>query len=128
MILQPIRDEHGAVLGYAKMTRDLTEKKQVDDAISLSEERFRALIAAIENYAVILLDADGMVLTWNDGAQQLKGFKSEEIIGQPVNKFYVEEDVQAGLPAQHLKTAASQGRLNSPDGEENATAASFSPM
>lgn len=111
MILQPIRDEHGTVLGFAKMARDLTEKKLADDKMLESETRFKALIDAIENYAVILLDADGTVLTWNDGAQQLKGFRAEEIIGQPVSKFYLDEDVQSGLPAQHLKLTATQGRM-----------------
>ncbi len=111
MILQPIRDDEGTLVGYCKMARDLTEKKQADDAMAESEARFRALIAAIENYAIILLDVDGTVVTWNDGAQQLKGFRAEEIIGQPVSKFYLDEDVHSGLPAQHLKMAASQGRL-----------------
>lgn len=111
MILQPIRDQEGNLVGYAKMARDMTERKAADDALVESDERFRALIAAIENYAIILLDIYGKVVTWNDGAEQLKGFKAEEIIGQSLSRFYLDEDVQAGLPTEHLKMAASRGRV-----------------
>lgn len=111
MILQPLRDKNGALVGFAKMARDLTERKLNEDMIAESEARFRALIDAIENFAIILLDANGMVVTWNDGAQQLKGFKANEIIGQHVSRFYLADDVQKGLPATHLAMAAAQGRL-----------------
>jgi len=111
MILQAIHDDDGKLIGFAKMARDLTERKLHEDALVESEARLKALIAAVENYAIILLDADGTVLTWNDGAQQLKGFSANEIIGQSFSKFYLEEDIQKGLPAMHLRQIAQEGRL-----------------
>ena len=79
---------------------------------SLSEEqRYRLLIEAVTDYAIYMLDADGIVTSWNPGAQRFKGYRAEEIIGQHFSRFYVPEDQQSGLPARALAIAASQGHF-----------------
>ena len=76
-----------------------------------SEERFRLLVDAVVDYAIYMLDLDGNVASWNSGAQRIKGYSAEEIIGQHFSKFYTPEDLEIGLPARGLKTAAEEGRF-----------------
>ncbi len=76
-----------------------------------SEERFRLLVDAVVDYAIYMLDLDGNVASWNSGAQRIKGYGAEEIIGQHFSKFYTPEDLEIGLPARGLKTAAEEGRF-----------------
>jgi PAS domain S-box-containing protein len=80
-------------------------------ALLVSEERFRLLVDAVVDYAIYMLDLDGNVSSWNSGAQRIKGYSAEEIIGQHFSKFYAPEDVKIGLPARGLKTAAEEGRF-----------------
>lgn len=75
-----------------------------------SDQVFRLLVQSVQDYAIYLLDADGRVATWNEGAQRMKGYRAEEIIGQPISAFFLPEDVEAGRPEQELKTAAELGR------------------
>ena len=83
---------------------------RADDALRESEERFRLFVEGVHDYAIILLDREGAVVSWNAGAERVKGYKTEEIIGRSFAVFYVPEDVVAGKPARELKLAAEQGR------------------
>src|SRR6516164_1142677 len=76
----------------------------------LSEEHFEQLVAAVQDYAVVLLDREGIVATWNAGAERIKGYRPEEIVGQPFSRFYPPELVEQGWPAEELKRAAAEGR------------------
>ena len=110
-ILDPIRAEDGALLGYAKITRDITERKEREDALQQSERRFQILVDSVEDYAIYMLDPLGHVATWNAGARRFKGYEADEIVGEHFSKFFLPEDRREGLPARILATAVSEGRF-----------------
>ncbi|HEY6618177.1 MAG TPA: PAS domain S-box protein [Steroidobacteraceae bacterium] len=110
-ILQSVHDERGAIIGYAKITRDITERVQAQNALLETERRFRILVDAVIDYAIFMLDPSGVVINWNAGAERLKGYIADEIIGQHFSKFYSQEDRAIGLPSRFLDTAAKEGRL-----------------
>lgn len=109
-ILTAVRDGNGRLLGYSKITRDLTEHDMNEEALRRSEERFRLIVESVVDYAIFMLDADGRVATWNAGAKRIKGYDAAEIIGSPYARFFTPEDVAAGKPARALATAAAEGR------------------
>ncbi len=100
-----------ALIGFAKVTRDVTERLASREQLQESESRFRQLVNAVIDYAVFQLDPEGYVLTWNTGAERIKGYAPSEIIGHHFSQFYTEEDRQAGLPRKGLATAAAEGRF-----------------
>ncbi|WP_225410252.1 sensor histidine kinase [Stigmatella hybrida] len=111
VILTPIRDATGTLVGFAKITRDLTARRKAEEQLRQSEERFRLLVSSIRDYAVFMLEPDGRVSSWNTGAQQLKGYQAQEIIGHPLSRFYLEEDVARGKPWDLLREATEHGRV-----------------
>lgn len=111
IIIDAIRDEDGELLGFAKITRDLSDRKIAEEALKKSEEQFRRLVPGVNDYAIYMLDLDGHVASWNYGAQRIKGYDPEEIIGQHFSRFYTDEDRADGLPAKALEVAASEGRF-----------------
>ena len=94
-----------------EINRDVTQAKQAQDRLQESEERFRLIIEGVQDYAIFMLDVDGVVVSWNPGAERMKGYRAEEICGQHFSRFYPAEDVQAGKPAEELRTAAALGRV-----------------
>ena len=111
VVVDAIRDEQGQVIGFAKVTRDITERQQAHNELLESERRYRRLIEAVVDYAIFQLDPAGNVTTWNPGAQRIKGYDPEEIIGQHFSRFYTPEDIQLGVPKLALAEAAKQGRF-----------------
>ncbi|KRA83089.1 PAS domain-containing sensor histidine kinase [Altererythrobacter sp. Root672] len=111
VVIDPIRDEQGTHVGFAKITRDLTEHRASEEALRQSEERFRLLVQSVTDYAIYMLDPDGKVSSWNAGAQRFKGYQECEIIGEHFSRFYLPEDRAAGIPDRALKTAAGEGRF-----------------
>jgi PAS domain S-box-containing protein len=111
VVVDPIRDPSGCLLGYAKITRDLTERKLAADTLQRSEEQFRLLVKGVTDYAIYMLDPSGHVASWNLGAQRIKGYLPEEIIGEHFSKFYSEGDRRDGLPQASLETAKREGRV-----------------
>ena len=97
-------------LMYAS-ARDVTNQKQMEESLRQSEERARLMVESIRDYAIIMLDPDGRVVTWNDGARQIKGYAPEEIIGQHFSRFYPKEIVESGFPQMELSEAAAKGRF-----------------
>jgi len=110
VVIDPIYDEEGTLLGYAKITRDITDKRQAEQALRASEERFRLLVQGVTDYAIYMLSPQGEVSNWNVGAERIKGYLADEIVGQHFSRFYTEEDRAGGKPERALSTAASEGR------------------
>jgi PAS domain S-box-containing protein len=110
VVIDPIRDERGHLIGFAKVTRDVTERKNAQESLRQSEERFRLLVQGVTDYAIFMLDPEGHVTNWNGGAQRIKGYREHEIVGKHFSKFYTEEDRAAGEPSRALETAAREGR------------------
>ena len=110
VVIDPIRSPEGDVIGYAKVTRDLTERKAAEEALKRSEQQFRLLVQGVTDYAIYMLDPEGRVASWNAGAQRIKGYTPDEIIGSHFSRFYTPEDAAAGVPARGLATAAREGR------------------
>jgi len=90
---------------------DITTRKKAEEALRQSEERFRLLVSEVADYAILMLDPEGHIVSWNTGAERIKGYRSEEIIGQHFSRFYPAEDVEQGKPAYELKVAVERGRL-----------------
>lgn len=109
-LIQPVRDAKGDVIGFAKVTRDITERRQREEQLFESERRFRLLVEGVVDYAIYMLDPTGIVTNWNAGAQRMKGYTASEIVGSHFSKFYIDEDRLAGLPQQVLSIALAEGR------------------
>ena len=110
VIIDPIRAPDGRLIGFAKITRDLTEQKHSREELRQSEERFRLLVQGVHDYAIYMLDPKGVVTNWNSGAYRIKGYTADEIVGHHFSRFYTEEDRAAGEPQHALETAARVGR------------------
>jgi PAS domain S-box-containing protein len=111
VIVDAIYDDHQNLLGFAKVTRDLTERKLAQERLRKAEQQFRVLVQGVTDYAIFMLEPDGRVATWNSGAQRIKGYASDEIVGQHFSRFYTDEDREAQLPERALETAAREGRI-----------------
>ncbi|WP_028732709.1 hybrid sensor histidine kinase/response regulator [Rhizobium leguminosarum] len=111
VIIDPIRRPSGELIGYAKITRDLTERRAAEQTIRQSEEQFRRLVQGVSDYAIYMLDPDGNVSSWNFGAERIKGYRPQEIIGRHFSTFYTPEDREAGLPETALSLARAEGRF-----------------
>ena len=111
VVIDPIIDDDGRLLGFAKITRDVSERKAADEALRLSEQQFRMLVQGVTDYAIYMLDPEGRITNWNAGAQRIKGYSEAEIIGSHFSQFYTPEDREDGVPAHALHTARTEGRF-----------------
>lgn len=110
VVITELKDANGIHRGFAKVTRDLTSKKMAEDKLRESEECFRLLVSSVTDHAIITLDTDGNIKTWNAGAERIKGYKPEEIIGKHFSNFYISKDIEEGKPAMELRVAEAEGR------------------
>jgi PAS domain S-box-containing protein len=111
VVIDAIRDPDGNLLGFAKITRDITERMDARQGLLDSERRFRILVQGVTDYAIYMLDPGGHVSNWNPGAERIKNYSAEEIVGQHFSRFYTPEDQATGLPAFALHTAATEGKF-----------------
>jgi PAS domain S-box-containing protein len=111
VIVTALRDQDGQLLGFAKVTRDLSARREAEEALRRSEERFRLLVENVADYAIYMLDVQGRVTTWNLGAERMKGYSAREIIGRNFECFFPAEDVAQGKPERELAAARARGRF-----------------
>ena len=102
VVLDAIHDPGGALIGFAKITRDITERRAGQDRLRESERQFRLLVNGVTDYALFMLDPNGIVTSWNAGAERIKGYTAAEIIGQHFSRFYTASERAAGVPARAL--------------------------
>ena len=132
--LTALRDAEGSVIGFAKVTRDSTERKEAQEALRRSEQTFQLLVESIQDYAIFMLDPDGHIASWNAGAERIKGYRANEIIGEHFSIFYPPEDVAQGKPRWELESAEREGRHEDEgwrvrkDGSRFWASAMISPM
>jgi PAS domain S-box-containing protein len=112
VVVDPIRDEDGSLIGFAKITRDVTERREAERSLFESEQRFRLLVQGVRDYAIYMLGPDGRISNWNTGAEAIKGYRADEIVGEHFSRFYTEEDRAAGEPARALETARREGKYD----------------
>jgi hypothetical protein len=105
------RDPDGVALRMVGTSMDITARKEAEEALRLSNENEQKLIMGVKDYAILMLDLKGFVTTWNVGAERIKGYRAEEIVGHHFSKFYTPEAIAKGKPSQELQTAADKGRF-----------------
>jgi PAS domain S-box-containing protein len=111
VVVDPIFDDGGDLVGFAKITRDLTERRAAYEALRQNEEQLRLLMQSVSDYAIYMLDPLGHVASWNLGAERIKGYTATEIIGEHFSRFYTAEEREKGVPQAALVTAARDGRF-----------------
>jgi formate hydrogenlyase transcriptional activator len=109
IMLSPVETE--GEQSILTVVRDVTERRQAETALRQSEERFRLLVEGAKDYAIFALDPEGKVATWNSGAERIKGYRADEILGQHFSKFYPQESLERGKPQHELEVAAAEGRF-----------------
>lgn len=119
VVITPLIDESGTLTGFAKVTRDLTERRaheelrqQSEEAARQSEKRFRLLIDGVRDYAIYMLDPHGYIQSWNKGAELTKGYSAQEVIDQHYRMFFREEDRKEGRPDRLLQRARLHGKTD----------------
>jgi PAS domain S-box-containing protein len=105
-----LRDDQTAIIGYLLIGTDNSARKHVEEMLRWTEESFRLMVESVSDYAIVMLDPRGHVVSWNTGAERIKGFEAEEIVGQHFARFYPREDVENGKPHTDLALAAASGR------------------
>jgi PAS domain S-box-containing protein len=108
MMLSPLESAEGILVTAA--IRDIGTRKRAENALRQSEERFRLIVSNVKDYAILMLDLEGVVVSWNDGAEKIHGYRAEEIIGQNFSCFYTAEDISNGKPAFELEQATKHER------------------
>src|SRR5207249_3059615 len=111
VVLTPLRSADGALLGFAELSRDLTERRRAETALRQSEARLRLMVESVKDHAILMLDCEGRVVSWNAGAERIKGYRPDEILGRHFSRFYPPDDVAQGRPEWELERAVRDGQF-----------------
>jgi len=111
VVITRVNDRNGKLIGFAKVTRDMTERRREEEQLRQAEERLRLMIESVQEYAIFMLDRQGRVASWNRGAEHIKGYTAQEIVGQHFSRFYPPEEISAGKPERELEIASAKGRF-----------------
>ncbi|GAB7537793.1 PAS domain S-box protein [Burkholderia sp. 3C] len=111
VVMTALRGDDGTLLGFVEVVRDLSDEKAAYDAALENERQFRLLVQGVVDYAIFMLSPDGRVVSWNPGAERIKGYTAEQIVGSHFSRFYTPEDVADGVPERALATARDEGRF-----------------
>ena len=109
IMLKPMETASGPVV--LSFVRDVTEQRLAMDALRRSDLQLRSILESVSDYAIYLLDKDGCIATWNPGAERIKGYESSEVLGSHFSRFFIQEDVERGKPAELLRLAKVRGRI-----------------
>ena len=109
VMVQPIEED--AAQRFLVVIRNISRRRQAEEALRLTEQRFRLLVEGVRDYAIYMLDTDGNIVSWNSGAERIKGYRAEEIIGKHFSTFYTQEDIDCNKPAHELAVAAQENRF-----------------
>jgi PAS domain S-box-containing protein len=111
VVITALRDPNGRLIGFGKVSRDLTERRLAEQHLRESEERFRLIIESTLDYGMFMLDPGGHIISWNAGAQRIKGYTADEIIGRHFSTFYTPDAIRTGWPEHELREAERVGRF-----------------
>ncbi|MFA6972658.1 MAG: PAS domain S-box protein, partial [Gallionella sp.] len=106
-----LRDDENAIIGYLLIGTDNSARRQVEERLRWAEESFRLMVESVTDYAIVMLDPKGLVMSWNSGAQRIQGYSAEEIVGQHFSRFYPTEDIERGMPQRDLDIVIAKGRF-----------------
>ncbi|HEY1112472.1 MAG TPA: PAS domain S-box protein, partial [Chitinophagaceae bacterium] len=110
VVITALFNQQNELIGFSKVTRDLTARKEAEESLRQSEERYRSLVEQVTDYGIFMLDDKGRIISWNEGARRINGYSTEEILGKYFSIFYPEEDIIKGKPAHELKVARATGK------------------
>jgi PAS domain S-box-containing protein len=106
-----LRDTANGIIGYLLIGTDNSARKQVEEQLRWTEESFRLMVESVTDYGIVMLDPNGCVVSWNSGAQRIKGYSAEEIVGQHFSRFYPQQDIEQGAPQRDLDVVTAKGRF-----------------
>jgi formate hydrogenlyase transcriptional activator len=109
IMLKPMQAASGPIV--LSFVRDATEQRAVQDELRRQDQQIRSIVESVHDYAIYMLDADGYVITWNAGGERIKGYTADEILGKHFSRFFIQEDIERGHPAQLMQLATARGRF-----------------